>query len=563
MLIMILLDPSSPISIMLLSDIVQPLVSRLKGSKRSRLIHALPPEILLEHIFPLLPLHNLLALRSVDKRFFYITHDFVVWRRMFKRSHLPLPLIHPPFQYTPARDHHVERAFIRACSLEKNWRIEPCILKAYILETPGDKVLEVALLPGGKYLVASMADVKNYQYYLAVFDADETPETRNNLLAKIILPSRAYQLRARFMHYQGEQRIIVFYVRRGFPSGALYSQDPSTLSYDVNDLEHPLSYDCVCTSVALGSLAYLSDPDKDNTSTSFREHAKSLPSPFQWNSTVCFGEIRPERSYLCQYLGAPCAAVCHRNRVVVINFNTQRTTHIICPDIGPNPRMLALRMLPDQAHILVVRADAHGGSIELYPIPQVSVQHTTFPLQQRITRLSTSGIDAAYISDMYMPKNANGTPWTNSPPCITPPISIYLTHFDGVIGTFNLQLHQNIKTESMEYNLYEGTTLRTVRIPPAGRPNVLPGAYRPVVYYTDWFDRTEAPKISSWWRGYNRANMDYAEGLFKAPQATHYPPREWEALYSLTQNYLKEELENGAQSLSWDEGSGRMCISSL
>ncbi|PBK61641.1 hypothetical protein ARMSODRAFT_964802 [Armillaria solidipes] len=541
---------------MFLSDILQPLVSRLRSSC---LIRALPPEILLELIFPLLSLCDLLALRAVDKSFFYITHDFVVWRRMAKRFRFPLPLIHPPFQHTPARDYHLERALIRAYSLEKNWKIGPCIRFTYLIETPAEKVLEVALLPGGKYLIASMADVNDYKYYLAVFDVDETPKHRNNLLAKITLPSRAYQLRARFMHYQGEQCIVVFYVRRGYPTGALYSQDPSTMSYDVADLEHPLSYDCVCTSVALGSLEYLSDPNKDTALPSFREYAKSLPRPFQWSSTVSFGEIRPERPYLCQYLGAPFAAVCHKNRVVIVNFDTRRTTHIICPDMGPNPRILALKILPAQAHVLVVRADSNGDQIELYVIPEVSAQHTTFPLQQRITRQSSTGILDASISDLYMPKNANGTPWTNSPPIITPPITIYLTHLDGVIGTLNLQLHRNTKTGSMEYNLNEGTVTGR-QIPSAGRLHVLPGAYRPLAYHTDWFDRTEAPKITSWWRGYNNTNMEYAQGLFKGSQTVDAPQKEWDWLYYLTQSYLKEELENGAYSLSWDESSGRMCI---
>ncbi|KAG7446726.1 uncharacterized protein BT62DRAFT_83554 [Guyanagaster necrorhizus] len=318
---------------MFLSDFFQPLVSLLRGSC---LILALPPEVLLELIFPRLSLRDLLALRSANKSFFYLTHDFMLWKRMLKKVHLPLPLSHPPFQHTPARDHHLERALIRASSLEKNWIVEPCIRFTYILETPGDKVLEVSLLPGGKYLVASMADVKDYRYYLAIFDVDETPAERNNLLAKIALPSRAYHLRAKFMHYQGEQRIMIFYVRRGYPTGTLYSLDPSTLSYDAADVEHPLSYDCVCTSVALGSLEYISDPEKDNTSSTFREYAKSLPSPFQWSSTVCFGDRRPERPSLCQYLGAPCAAVCHQNRVIIVNFDTQRTTHFICPDMGPN-----------------------------------------------------------------------------------------------------------------------------------------------------------------------------------------------------------------------------------
>ncbi|KAK0473762.1 hypothetical protein IW261DRAFT_1569484 [Armillaria novae-zelandiae] len=307
---------------MFLSDILQPLVSRLKGSC---LIHALPPEILLDLIFPLLSLCDLLHLRATKDSFtsLMILSPGGEWPKKF---HLPLPLIHPPFQHTPARDYHLERALIRAFTLERNWKIGP------------------SLLPGGKYLIASMADINDCRYYLAVFDVDETPKHRNNL----------------FMHYQGEQRIVVFYVRRGFPTGALYSQDPSTMSYDASDLEHPLSYDCVCTSVALGSLEYLSDPNKDNTLPSFREYAKSLPRPFQWSSTVSFGEIRPERPFLCQYLGAPYAAVCHKNRVVFMNFDTRRTTHIICPDMGPNMRILALKILPAQAHVLVVRADSNG-----------------------------------------------------------------------------------------------------------------------------------------------------------------------------------------------------------
>lgn len=133
------------------------------------------------------------------------------------------------------------------------------------------------------------------------------------------------------------------------------------MSYDVADLEHPLSYDCVCTSVALGSLEYLSDPNKDTTLPSFREYVKSLPRPFQWSSTVSFGERRPERPFLCQYLGAPCAAVCHQNRVVIINFDTRHTTHIICPDMGPNPvSNIDYNVIPERPPNLILLEDSRA-----------------------------------------------------------------------------------------------------------------------------------------------------------------------------------------------------------
>ncbi|PBK83596.1 hypothetical protein ARMGADRAFT_944822, partial [Armillaria gallica] len=146
------------------------------------------------------------------KSFFYLTHDFMVWKHMLEKIHLPLPPISPPFQHTPARDYHLERALICVSLLEKNWITEPCVRFTYTLETLGNKILEVALFPGGKYLVTSMADVKDYQYHLGIFYTDEVSAKQNNLLAKITLPSQAYHLHARFMHYQGEQHLMVFYI---------------------------------------------------------------------------------------------------------------------------------------------------------------------------------------------------------------------------------------------------------------------------------------------------------------------------------------------------------------
>ncbi|PBK83595.1 hypothetical protein ARMGADRAFT_1037767 [Armillaria gallica] len=219
---------------------------------------------------------------------------------------------------------------------------------------------------------------------------------------------------------------------------------------------------------------------------------------------------------------------------MIVNFDTQCATHITCTDIGPGQKILALRILAAQAHVLVVQAHADGDRIELYAIPQASAQHATFPLWHHLASVLGGRVDATYISDI-----------------------IYLTH-TNVIATVNLQFQHDL-TVTLEYDL-NGPAISKA-IPITGCLRILPGVYHPIAYVTEAFDRTEVPKITSWWQGYNTRNMDYAQHLFTGPQmACPLPAKEWDWLNSLTQKYLKEELEKGTQNLLWDEGSGRMCI---
>ena len=138
----------------------------------------------------------------------------MVWKRILRTFHLPLPPLPPTTRYSfPSLSSlETERLIIRALAAEANWRSSmPKAYKAWRFCAYAD-VMSMKIVPGGKYIVASVREGTN-RYALILFMMEHRVKTAYPV-AKMTTPSKAYKLEAKYMRYGTEMGIMISYVRR-------------------------------------------------------------------------------------------------------------------------------------------------------------------------------------------------------------------------------------------------------------------------------------------------------------------------------------------------------------
>lgn len=131
---------------------------------------------------------------------------------------IPVPPMRPSFRYSlQATDFEVEQLVTRAISLDDNWRqIYPNVCSRHLMMAHY-QVLDMKLLPGGKFLVASVKDSSNYHFYIVIFTLDHPKGPR--ALARVPTHVKAFHLQAKYMKHNGVQGVMIAYVRRTFRDG--------------------------------------------------------------------------------------------------------------------------------------------------------------------------------------------------------------------------------------------------------------------------------------------------------------------------------------------------------
>ena len=128
---------------------------------------------------------------------------------------IPLPPLRPSFRYThDATDYEIEHIVTRAISLDDNWRQGKSRIRTNkFIETPY-QVLDLVMVPGGKFLIASVKDQPGYRFYLTLYAMDHPKGAR--ALARIPTVSKAYFLKAKYVEWKGQRGIMIVYCRRRF-----------------------------------------------------------------------------------------------------------------------------------------------------------------------------------------------------------------------------------------------------------------------------------------------------------------------------------------------------------
>ena len=155
-----------------------------------------------------------LVLSSQTSQFYAdLTNQPVVWTRLLKRTSGPLPHLPPEAHHNlhNLRSDQLEQLFKHAYDVDQAW-MQPGEQTVSRFLDIGEYVSEMVVLPGGRYIVASVSDETRVWWQLVVYDTASADA--DVPVARYSTPTRPYGLQAKFMEYQGHRCIVLGFLAR-------------------------------------------------------------------------------------------------------------------------------------------------------------------------------------------------------------------------------------------------------------------------------------------------------------------------------------------------------------
>ncbi|KAM5538424.1 hypothetical protein V8D89_008026 [Ganoderma adspersum] len=240
-------------------------------------------DVILDNILPNLDLKDILAVRQVSDQMRQCSHQPAVWKRIVASTEHRLPPVPPTARYSLANlsRFEVERLLTRSVSLPTQWdQDQPRCMRRWEIDAQR-KVLEMALLPGGQYLVASVKDRNPTRHSIEVF-ASDFHYSMGFPFARFNTPTKAFHLRVKYLTFHGQPGIVIAYIRRD------YRRDKFKNEFDVNRIppdsdwfSSKVKCECAVLHVPLKSLDHLFNNDAPWNVREYRTRARQQPRPFQ------------------------------------------------------------------------------------------------------------------------------------------------------------------------------------------------------------------------------------------------------------------------------------------
>ncbi|CDO69108.1 hypothetical protein BN946_scf185042.g10 [Trametes cinnabarina] len=329
----------------------------------------LPNDILLDGVMSYLDIFDILRLRRVSVLYYELTHHAAVWKRLLREVDIPLPPLPPSTRHTPPymSGFEVERLLCRAYSLHRNWNAGTprCLYSAQF--SAHHRVLDMVMVPGGRYLVASVTNRSEEIYSLLVFAIDIQGHFR--ALAKTDTATKAYDIRAKYVTVRGEQSLAITYLRRDYHhktdrKKALKHEIPNVSQYSTYyeiDPEVEFRFECIALRIRLAALDELTDLCIKLNAAEFIHRASLLPRPFEYLVCIRSG---PTHRLLCpdieEVFGAAYLAVAKcPNDIILKPIDGGPSMTITCApatSVADKPhRIRAIKLIPKDNNVFVVR----------------------------------------------------------------------------------------------------------------------------------------------------------------------------------------------------------------
>ncbi|KIJ66452.1 hypothetical protein HYDPIDRAFT_180871 [Hydnomerulius pinastri MD-312] len=567
-------------------------------------LSTLSDDILVDQVFSYLDVEDIISLRQVSKLYYNLTHQGIIWKKFLKKIGPNAPQLPPSTRHSPRflTSFEAERLVTRAITLQKNWTSaspHPLFLNSFQVHR---LVQSMVVLPGGKYMVASVSNLAKTHYSLVVFALDHriggiVP------LAETPAKQKAYNLTAKYMDINGTPSIVIAYIRRKIAPGYSDANINTSIYNSIwqnprrpIDPPVPLQYVCTCLQISLGSLDALADPRLVPGSPEFFAFAASQPPPFRLlsvlRSTSELGVID-----LAVVDGVPTMAVVKRFETVV--FKELRVDGLISTlncareeQYSSNRHHICnLRILPQQSQVLAVRTtmlppgpapppgepparDPQLISLSMFSLPKPGESEVENHLPDQFVSFRVDDVEGIQIND---PSEYESMQDTNSTGGIVhPPINIFFrrnrgTQFlDMVIKPTPREFLPKRQSSKPHYSLGNLLTnnghmiwWRHDRMRSECRAFVLPGTQRPLVYVAEAWDTAESPSVHAFYshwpdvegaEEYSTRKQDLLQSILRRPLTSR--PK---ALcnFEMSQD-LVASLRDGVKAIAWDEGIGRV-----
>ncbi|PPQ79870.1 hypothetical protein CVT25_002926 [Psilocybe cyanescens] len=317
-------------------------------------------------IFPYFLVEDIIKIRQVNKWFYVLTHQPVIWKRFLKRIRIPITHLRPTFQYAENVERYEPETIVTtACAMERSWRGNFPKIRSERILTSQCRIVDLKLLPGGKFLVASIKDRCNYRFFINIYALDVMHGSR--LLARVPTYYKAYDLQAKYMKYKSVPGIMLFYTRRRFKGGV-----PANFLENINDFDprnrhpvpHALTYEAFCIHMPLEPVEKLIHPKiEPSQRPTYIGITRLMAAPFvdalRWRSD---SEIHSPSLQDIEGVAMAIFVEDHIgwSSIQIVNIDGLLRASIVCNDHpefeGVPHRIRAVRYLPCQQGFLVVRS---------------------------------------------------------------------------------------------------------------------------------------------------------------------------------------------------------------
>ncbi|KAG5222360.1 Fbox floxuridine [Salix suchowensis] len=433
--------------------------------------------------------------------FFLLTHEPIIWKRFLQAMTLPLPPLRPYYRYSlRSNDFEIEQMVTRAISLDDNWRNHHTVARRHKV-IPTDKfIVEMKLLPGGKYLVVSETDEEGFRYSISVWLLDDAHGPR--VLARTHMDVKVFNLQAKYTRYQGQNGIMVSFVRRKFSRKTFPWLNPSQFAPNAEiDSPVPFDYEIACFCIALDQLEAMSDADIVPGSQKYYDRLKLLDPPFR---TLAFmgSSQRMEHVSLFELNEEPYIIFVQQpSRIVLKNLSTGVRSTLQCNPAHDHPDK-------DQCYQSFARPegylrhphDSHG----ILRTPLVLVQLFDMPIageKFRNNPREEAAIDDKYLSDFVI-SDCNTPSLGPDHPKLRPTTALLLPSqskwrnaLQNVAGTHpGTPFAGRPPTTIYRYaiRLFQNQSLQLTG---SNKAHVLPGTDRAIIYHVPEDDRSDTPPL--------------------------------------------------------------------
>ncbi|KAF9225302.1 hypothetical protein BS17DRAFT_750946 [Gyrodon lividus] len=567
-------------------------------------LNALSDDVLME-VFTYLDVEDILSLRQVSKLYYNLTHQGIIWKNFLKRIGPSAPQLPPSHRHSPRflTSFEAERLVTRAISLHMNWvspNPRPLSRNAFQIHR---LIQSMVILPGGKYMVASVCNVAKTHYSLVVFALDHriggiVP------LAETPVKQKAYNIQAKYMNIDGTPSIVFGYIRRKTsPRHINTGVDPSIYNSIWEnprrpiDPPVPLQYVCTCVQISLDNLDALANPHLVPGSHAFFAFAASQPPPFRLlsvlRSTSELGSID-----LAVIDGVPTMAVVKSYETVVFKELTGRgfisTLHCAReePYSSNHHSICNFRILPHQGQILAIRAIklAEGPvvprptappvlapeliTLAMFSLPEPGNNETQSRLADQSISFRADDVEGIQITSPSDYESVQCIDTLNG--VAHPPLSIFYRSNGGtrfhelIIKPTPREFLPKSERSKSHYdlgNLVAGNdhmiSWENEKERGPCRVFVLPGSQRSLVYVTKSLDIEESLGVRGFYSHFPSGDGTLAYGSTKQEllQSILRDPLRSRAgamcKFEMSPD-LRASLREGVKAIAWDEGIGRV-----
>lgn len=575
----------------------------LVGSPISKILNI--PDVWIDNILVYFAVEDILALRRTCKDYYFLTHEPIIWKRFLNRMNFPLPPFRPTLRYSMSiADFEIEQLVTQAITVDDNWRSSnPRIFDKKTLFT-GMVVNDLFLVPGGRFLLASLMDrtkpkrpgrVKCF-LYLYILDHPFGPHA----VCRIETFTRAYNLRAKFCRVRrGEDGMVITYNRRKPKQPqpkTLFDEDFSCEFEHKIDIPGGFDYNIAVLYLNMNLVEWITQPDFNHASPMYTQLLRGIPNPFRELGMANSGHEFTQTDIIYFRERHWLVSINLPHEVHFMNImNPKEHTIMICQPHSEYRqaayRIRAFRVYPEQNDMVLIRTccPVPGGDeihlVEWHPLPQLNgvvqvacTTRYTFT-EKKVRRFTISDLGAPNRRKLYMdhplPNHTRGPP---------PPVSIYIETEDphGVQhhSIFPVQEWHIPTPEKPEgwfsYKFNHTSYCMSVHVCDPHRPKILPGSQRALMCVIKGDDKTATPKLVNIKRYVppEGAGHEYFPDPDVKEEDKEFPvtrkggrvPFKPKGVYKAfaEAGELVEELnaQGGLRAIAWDESTGRICIAS-